>query len=339
MICSKKIYASILSLAFVMACSSEKKQAVQEEEVQKPSVRVEQVKLRDVAQIREFTATVQAFVSNNIAPQSPARIENIFVEIGDRVRKGQKLVQMDNSTLIKQKAQLENLRTEFERVDELYKIGGVSRSAWEAQKTNLDVAEASFKNLAVNTQLVSPINGIVTARNYDSGDMYGQQPILTVEQIAPVKLLINVSEAYFRYVKKGMPVDIQLDVYGDEPFEGNVSLVYPTIDPSTRTFTVEITIKNENQRVRPGMFARATLNFGTVQNIVVPDMAVIKLAGSGDRFVFVVNDDNTVEYRQVTLGQRVQDAYELLSGVNDEERVVVAGQNRLKNGIEVEILK
>ena len=336
---SKKFYASILSLGLVMACNSEKKQVVEEEVAQKPSVRVEQVSLREVAQIREFTATVQAFVSNNIAPQSSARIEKIYVEIGDRVRKGEKLVQMDNSTLVKQKAQLENLRTEFERVDELYKIGGVSRSAWEAQKTNLEVAEASYQNLTVNTQLLSPINGVVTARNYDQGDMYGQQPILTVEQIAPVKLLINVSEAYFRFVKKGMPVDVQLDVYGDEAFKGNVSLVYPTIDPSTRTFTVEITIKNENQRVRPGMFARATLNFGTVENIVVPDMSVIKLAGSGERFVFVVNDNNTVEYRQVRLGQRLDDAYELLSGVNNAERVVVAGQNRLKNGLEVEILK
>ena len=132
---------------------------------------------------------------------------------------------MDETNLKQTKIQLDNQELEFKRIDELYKVGGASKSAWDAQKTQLDVSRATYKNLQENTQLLSPITGIVTARNYDSGDMYsGGSPIFTVEQIRPVKLLINVSESLFTKVKKGKDVDIRLDVYGDEGFKGKVRL-------------------------------------------------------------------------------------------------------------------
>lgn len=334
--------AQLIGLATLTACSGEKKETTDATttttQENKPLVRVETVNARDVEQTREFTATVEANISNNIAPQMMVRISDIFVEVGDRVRKGQKLVQMDNNNLKQAKAQLDNLQLEFNRIDELYKIGGVSKSAWDAQKTGLEVAQASYKNLVENTQLVSPIDGIVTARNYDKGDLYGNGgPVLVVEQITPVKLKVNVSEAYFTNVKKGMPVDVQLDVYGNEVFEGKVSLIYPTIDAASRTFPVEITISNKNQRVRPGMFARATMSFGTKNHVVVPDQAIIKQAGSGDRYVYVLNNDGTVSYNKVELGRLLGNSYELISGVENGAKVVVAGQGRLTNGAAVEV--
>lgn len=331
--------AQLIGLSMMASCSGDKKETTVITTDAKPLVKIETVSARDVEQTREFTATVEANISNNIAPQSPVRIENIFVEVGDQVRKGQKLVQMDSNNLKQAKAQLDNLRIEFSRIDELYKIGGASKSEWDAKKMSLDVAETSYKNLIENTQLISPIDGIITARNYDKGDLYSGNPVLVVEQITPVKLKINVSEGYFAKVRKGMPVDIKLDVYGDEVFEGKVSLIYPTIDAATRTFPVEITIANKNQRVRPGMFARATMSFGTKNHVVVPDLSVIKQAGAGDRYVYVLNNDNTVSFNKVELGRRMGDSYELISGVNNGDRVVVAGQSRLTNGIEVEVEK
>ena len=157
--------------------------------------------------------------------------------------------------------QLENKRLEFNRADELYKVGGTSKSEWDALKMALEVQETAYKNLMENTTLVSPINGVVTARNYDNGDMYsGGNPVLVVEQITPVKLMINVSETYFTKVKKGAPVSVKLDVYGDEEFAGKISLVYPTVDAATRTFPVEIKLENKDQRVRPGMFALSLIH-------------------------------------------------------------------------------
>ena len=235
------------------------------------------------------------------------------------------------------KFQLDNQEIEFKRMDELYKVGGASKSEWDAAKMALDIKETAYRNLLENTALLSPINGVVTARNYDSGDMYsGGEPVLVIEQIMPVKLLINVSETYFTQVKKGAPVAVKLDVYGDEPFEGYISLVYPTVDPNTRTFPVEIKLANKDRRVRPGMFARATLNFGTKNNVVVPDLAIVKQSGSGDRYVYVYKDGK-VTYNKVELGRRMGAEYELISGVPDNSRVVIAGQTKLVNGMEVEI--
>ena len=205
-----------------------------------------------------------------------------------------------------------------------------------SQKTQLDVAKTAYENLKENTRLVSPINGIVTARNYDSGDMIGGEPVVTIEQMSPVKLLVNVSESFYTRVRKGMDVNVKVEVYGDEIFHGKVSLIYPTVDPQTRTFPVEIKLPNKDLKVRPGMFARVTMNFGTQNHVVAPDLSIIKQAGSGDRYIYVYKDGK-VSYNKVLLGRRMDDKYEIISGVSDGDQVVVAGQSRLTNGAEVSV--
>lgn len=332
---------AVAIMTLLVACSGEanKEESVETQQSQLTRVKLEKVSMQDVPQLGEFTATVEAQVKNNIAPQTPFRIKEIAVEVGDRVKKGQLLAKMDATNLQQAKIQLENQEVEFKRIDELYKVGGTSKSAWDAQKTALDIARTSFKNLIENTQLLSPINGIITARNYDSGDMYsGATPIFTVEQIRPVKLIVNVSESLFTKVKKGHEVDVRFDVYGDEIFKGRISLVYPTIDPATRTFPVEIRIQNSEERVRPGMFARVTMNFGSIRRVVAPDRSIVKQAGAGDRYIYVYNDGK-VDYRKVEIGRRFNDKYEIISGVADGDQVVVTGQSRLTNGMEVEIEK
>lgn len=330
---------ALLAVALLGACSGGKDRATVEHVGEKPRVKLADVKARPVEQIQEYTATVEAEVKNNIAPSSPVRIDKIMVEVGDRVSKGQRLVSMDEANLKQSKFQLDNQEIEFKRMDELYKVGGASKSEWDAAKMALDVKQTSYNNLLENTSLLSPINGVVTARNYDNGDMYsGGEPVLVIEQITPVKLLINVSETYFPKVRKGEPVSVKLDVYGDEIFEGVISLVYPTIDAATRTFPVEIKLANKDRKVRPGMFARATLNFGTKDNVVVPDLAIVKQAGAGDRYVYVYKD-GTVSYNKVELGRRMGAEYELISGVPDNSQVVIAGQTKLVNGMEVEVEK
>jgi RND family efflux transporter MFP subunit len=332
------LLALIAIVASLGACSGEKKEAANKTEV-KPIVKLAAVTARPVEQIQEFTANVKADVTNKIAPSTPVRIREILVEVGDHVIKGQKVVTMDDSNLKQVKANLDNLEIEFKRNDELYKVGGVSKSAWDNAKTNLDMQRAAYDNLVENTALLSPITGVITARNYDNGDLYnGQKEVLVVEQLAPVKLMVNVSEQHFTHVKVGMPVDIKVDVYGDEQFEGKVSIVYPTVDEKTRTFPMEIKLTNQDRRVRPGMFARATVNFGTEEHVVVPDLAVIKQVGAGDRYVYVYKDGK-VSYNKVLLGQRLGAEYELISGVPDNSQVVVAGQARLLDGMEVDVEK
>lgn len=331
--------AALCLTGLLSACSGGSK--TQEIKDETPKVKLASVTTRPVDQVQEYTATVQAYATNHIAPSSPVRIEKIYVEVGDRVGKGQKLVQMDASGLKQLKLQLDNQATEFARIDELYKIGGVSKSEWEASKMTLEMRQTSYKNMLENTALVSPISGVVTARNYDSGDMYGGgTPVVTVEQIMPVKLLINVSESYFTRIAKNSTVSVKFDVYGEEEFEGKVNLLYPTIDPSTRTFVVEIRLDNRDMRVRPGMFARVTLNFGTADHVIIPDKAIIKQAGSGERYVYICQD-GVVYRRVVQLGRRMNDEYEIVSGIDHDARVVISGQyqSSIKDSVQVEVVQ
>jgi RND family efflux transporter MFP subunit len=334
----------VFLLSGLVACGGKNSESNQsdnttESSEQLPKVKTQKVYLRAVDQNYEFTATVEPVVKNNINPTTPGRIRQIFVEVGDRVSKGQRLAQMDAMNLNNLETQIDNYKRMYKRVSELYEVGGASQQELDNATLQLTVAETNLKNLQENTSLISPITGIVAARNYDNGDMYnGQQPILTVMQINPVILRINVSEMFFSKVKVGMPVDIKLDVYEGETFNGKISLVYPTIDERTRTFGVEVRLNNNDTKVRPGMFARVNINFGVIDRVVVPDQAIIKQAGSGTRYVYAV-DNGKAYYKPVELGRRMDAEYELISGVESGAEVVVLGQSKLTDGLAVEVIQ
>ena len=334
-------YLKTLSLAalavLAVACKSDDKAGTAQQA--KPQVRIAKVTSEDIPQTETYTATVESDVKNDIAPNTPYRIEKIYVDVGDNVRQGQVLVQLDASNLQQLKLQVENQKIEFNRTSQLYQVGGASKAEYDNAKLQLDVLSTQLKQLMQNTQLTAPISGVVTARNYDSGDMYSQgQPVLTIEQTNPVKVMVNISEVYYKQVFKGMPVDIELDAYEGETFYGKVTIVYPTVDQSTHTFPVEVTINNSSQKVRPGMFARATVNFGDKNHVLVPDEALVKQIGAGDRYVYIYKNGK-VSYNKVELGKHIGDKYEILSGVNPGDDVVIAGQSRLANGKEVEVVK
>ena len=334
-------YLKTLSLAalavLAVACKSDDKAGTAQQA--KPQVKIAKVTSEDIPQTETYTATVESDVKNDIAPNTPYRIEKIYVDVGDNVRQGQVLVQLDASNLQQLKLQVENQKIEFNRTSQLYQVGGASKAEYDNAKLQLDVLSTQLKQLMQNTQLVAPISGVVTARNYDNGDMYNQgQPVLTIEQTNPVKVMVNISEVYYKKVFKGMPVDIELDAYEGETFYGKVTIVYPTVDQSTHTFPVEVTINNSSQKVRPGMFARATVNFGDKNHVLVPDEALVKQIGAGDRYVYIYKNGK-VSYNKVELGKHIGTKYEILSGVNPGDDVVIAGQSRLANGKEVEVVK
>ena len=327
------------SVIVLMSCGeqSQNNQQVVEEN---PKVTVATVNAEYVSQLQVYPTTIEADIVNNIAPQSAARISRIYVEIGDKVQAGQKLALMDEVNLEKARLQLINDSIEFGRIEQLHEIGATSNSDYEAMTLKYDVSKKTYKNLLENTVLKSPIAGVVTARNYDEGDMYAMtQPLFVVQKISPVKMLINIPESKYSQIKKGMEVDITTDAYGNQVFKGTVDLIYPTINSMTHTFPVEVKFNNKDLTLRPGMFARVTVNYGDNFRVVVPDRAVMKQVGSGEQYVYVLNADGTVTYTVVELGRRMGDRYEILKGVDDNATVVITGQTKLKNGIAVEVVK
>lgn len=324
-----------------VACSSKKSaEAAAEQPVveAKPKVTTAVVHIQDVDQQSVFTGNVEGYAVNNITPQQPRRITRLLVDVGDRVVAGQKVAELDNAALDQVKAQYENNKANFERSDELYKFGGESKANWQAMKTAYEVSKSTYENMLENTTLVSPISGVVTARNYDNGDMCGGLPIFVVQRINPVKITINVSESLYTYIKKGMEVAVEFDALPEQKFTAKVSRITPSIDAATRTFPIELVLANAKELIKPGMYARVIMNYGTRKNIVVPDVAVVKQLGSGNRYIYVYKQDGTVAFQRVELGRRMNDKYEILSGLADGDEVVTSGQIALKDGIAVELV-
>lgn len=289
--------------------------------------------VRDTVRLTEvYTTTLSAKASNNIAAQAGGRLTFLSVKVGDRVAQGQVIARLDDAQLSQAKIQLDDARLGYERASELYQIGGLSKVQWEQAQSAMRIAQHVYNNLQSNTILRSPIGGVVTAKNYDVGDMTSPQlPVVVIEQITPVKAVVNVSEAYYSRLKRGTKTSVEIDAL-EKSFDGMVANVYPTIDTRTHTVPVEVELPNRDQILRPGMYARVSLDLGSAETILVPDVAVRHLVGSGQRFVYVYTDAR-VEYRAIELGALYGDRYEVLGGLEPGEVVVTSASSRIADGM------
>lgn len=337
----KTLSLAFLSAGLLASCSSSSSSKATEEQ-SADTVRLVEVapaEMRALNLSEEFTAQLEAKVVNNITAQAGGRLKQLLVKVGDRVGAGQAVARMEATQASQAQIQLADAKTNFARMDELYKVGGVSKAQWEQAKSAVDQAKLAYGNAAENTVLRSPISGFVTAKNYDNGDMTSPQlPVVVIQQIAPVKAVIGVSEQYYSYLKKGAAATLSVDALGEETFSGVVTNIFPTLDPVTHTVSTEIEVANKDLKLRPGMYARVHLDFGTKEALTVPDKAIVRQAGSGARYVYVFSGGKAV-YRAVELGQQQGDLYEVVSGLNAGDQVIISAPSNLKNGLSVKLRK
>ena len=298
---TKKFLPIVMLVLALASCTSKDEKKATDVKEELPIVEVTTVTQENVKQNSEYTGTVEAFKTNNISSNSGSRIKQILVNVGSRVSRGQRLVVLDDVNIAQQQIALSNLKRELERARELVKIGGGTQQAVDQLQAQYDATARAIRTMQENTVLTSPVSGVVTAKNYDAGDLPAGLPILTIEQQQPLKVIVNVNESEYPHVRKGMPVSVTFDTYGDEVFQGQVYLIHPTVDATSRTFQVEVTITNRQDKVRTGMFARVAFNYGSTMSVVVPDRAVQKQVGSGVRYVWVYQGGE-VELREVELG-------------------------------------
>lgn len=350
-------YLMVFALATTMLASCSKKEGEENSAAQTdsdlPLVEVETANNEIVDQLSEYTATVEPYKSNNIMSNNGCRIKRLLVDVGSHVSAGQTVAILDDVNIATQKAaidqqqiQIANAKRDLERAKQLVKVGGGTQqtvdqlqATYDSQVRALQSSRRNLTTMGENTVLTSPISGVVTVRNYQAGDLPSGLPILVIEQQNPLKVVVAVNESEMANVKQGMPVTVTFDTYQGESFNGHVSLIHPTVDVNTRTFQVEVTIENRNNKVHSGMFARVSFNFGRNTGVVISDLAVQKQIGSGVRYVYTLENDGTVKYREVELGRRIGNRYEVKSGLSAGMRVVNKGQSRLTNGAKVKLAK
>ncbi|MDO4692223.1 MAG: efflux RND transporter periplasmic adaptor subunit [Porphyromonadaceae bacterium] len=324
-----------LGLGACQGAKENKEEAQQADSTSARSVEISTVVRDTVTVTLEYSAALKAKVTNIISTQTGGRLQQLLVRVGDRVGTGQVLGKLDPFTLNQTKIQLDDAKVNYDRINELYKIGGVAKAQWEQASSAMRIAQEAYSNLLSNTILRSPTSGVVTAKNYDVGDMTAPgQPVLIVEQISPVKAEVQVSEEHYALLKQGRPATIVVDALAGETFDARISNVFPTINPATHTITVEVEAPNRKQDLRPGMYSRITLNLGNKEALLVPDMAVLRQVGSGERFVYLYQDGKAMR-RVVELGALYGDRYEILSGLDAGETVITSSPSTLTNGMPV----
>ena len=350
----KSILAIMICGLMLTACSSKDKSkataaaspAAPAEKAAIP-VKVMALSKTKISRTIDYTATILPFEEINMAPSTPGRIEKMYVEVGDRINKGDKLFLMDRTQLFQLKLQLNNLEKDLNRIDTLLRSGSAKQQQFDQMKTQYDITKKNVEFMEQNTLLKAPFTGIVTGKYFENGEIYsgtpttqsGRSAVVTVQQVNPLKVDVSISEQYFPLIKNGMKANITADVYKNEAFTGSVFRIYPIINSSTRSFITEVELPNRNDLLKPGMFVRVSMDLGEVETFVVPANTVLVQEGTNIRFVFVART-NTAERIEVTIGKRFDDQLEVISSNSKEgDMLITEGQAKLISGDKIGIAK
>jgi len=334
----KKNLFYVLTALALIGCGSKESTATQEEE------RVEQVRTtvlqpREIEREISVSTNLQGYLTQNVAPSLTGKIEHIYREVGDRVSKGTDLVRMDQTQYKTTKITMANLEIEKNRVTQLLRSGSATQQQYDQVITQYNSTKEQLEFLEQNTYVKAPFAGVISAKNYEDGELYSGQPILILTQIDKLKALVAIPETYFPLFKPGMKLSLSTDIYPDKTFPATVEIVYPTIDPSTHTFQCKIVIPNGKNLLRPGMYVTTTIGLGKANALVIPYQAVEKLVGANDRYVFIV-EDGRAKRVTVTLGQRFDQDIEIIADeIKEGVEVVTTGQHKLVDGVKVNVVE
>jgi RND family efflux transporter MFP subunit len=359
---------AVLAVAGLVGCG-ETKQTLQAPAEKVHGVTVMQVQKTSVPEVVEATGTVRAVLSAQLSSQVMGTITRVNVHEGDRVRRGEVLVAIDEAqqqaaiagakaglrasqeSIAAADADYTLAESTMKRYQMLYDKKSVSPQEFDEMKTRLAAAKArrdaaragreqseagvSQAGTAMSfTKVRAPFDSIVIARLAEPGAMAAPGvPLLTVEDPSRFRLEATVDESKIGAVRLGESVPVVIDALGEQTIEGKVTQIVPTADPGSRTFTVKIDLP-ANPQMRTGLFGRARFARGQHDAIAIPKTAVLNRGQL--QAVYVVGSDHLASLRYVTLGPASADEVEVLSGLQSGDRIVVQPVDRDLGGKQVE---
>ena len=332
----KKIVLMMAAAICLIGCGKKDAQANQEvERVEVVSTMI--LKNQEIERVLNVSTNLQGYLTQNVAPSLTGKIEHIFVEVGDRVKEGDMLVRMDQNQYLSSRIQLTNLEVEMGRLEALLATGSVSQQTYDQTKVGYDQLKQNLSFLEKNTYVKAPFEGVISAKTYEDGELYGGQPIVVLTQVKKLKALIAVPETYYPLIKEGMKLTVKSDIYPEATFAATIEVVYPTIDAASHTFQCKVVIPNASEKLRPGMYVTTTLGLGKENTIVVPYQSVEKLIGSNERFVFI-NENGYAKRVSVKLGQRFDEQIEIIAPeIQPGVEYIHKGQSKLVDGVKIEV--
>ena len=333
----KKTILYTLAALTLIACSKESGTTEEKERVEQ--VRTTVLQPREIEREIAVSTNLQGYLTVNVAPSVTGKIEHIFVEVGDKVSKGNSLVTMDQTQYKTTKISLANLETEKNRIEQLLKTGSATQQQYDQILAQYNSTKEQLEFLQINTYNKAPFAGVISAKNYEDGELYSGQPIVVLTQIDKLKALVAIPETYFPKFKEGMKLTLTSEIYPDQVFPATVEVVYPTIDASSHTFQAKIVIPNSKNLLRPGMYVTTRIGLGKAKVIVAPYQAVEKLVGANDRYVFI-NENGRAKRVAVELGQRFDQDIEIIAPeIVPGVELVTVGQHRLVDGVKLNVVE
>jgi membrane fusion protein (multidrug efflux system) len=338
------------SLIFMAGC---KKKEVRMERI--INVSVQTAVKKQFRPFIEATGTLNPFEEVSIGAEIDGIIKTVKADEGTVVSKGMLLATIDDieysqGVLSAQAAQKQaeatfaNTKIEFSRKDALYKEELVTKQQYDDVSTRLTLTESDVekaraalsiaKQKFAKTRIYASLASRVKEKLVSEGDFVKNGTrLFTLIQPNPLKLRFSVSERDVAKMKVGQDVSVKVDAFPDREFNGKVSIVFPSLEEKTRTLSIEALVPDKESVLKPGLFARVILYTGGMKDtVVVPNTALLY---EGDRIrTYIVEDDKAKE-RSVKLGNKYGDEMEILEGIKEGDKVVIAGQQGLSEGAKV----
>jgi len=322
------------------SCKQNNEQAKKPKAKKAPLVEVQSAQKTNMVSYIDITGTIEPNVFTQIKSPADGTINSLSARENQHVRKNQIVAVInptDREALISEnRLQVQQIENQLKTADENSEEYKTLSEKLEKAKSNLEYAKNMYQVISV----VSPMSGLVTERLLDQGSQVGAgEKILTISNMNSLVIKASANEKYFQAIEQGKKLPIILNAYPNDTLSGRISLVYPQVDPATRNIKFDIKILNFNKKLLPGMMASVKISHSENENAVaVPEQAVLT-SPNGENFLFVVTKDSLALRKRVQTGISSGNKLEIINGLKENEKVVVAGQEMLKDSVKVKIMK
>ncbi|HAH22682.1 MAG TPA: efflux RND transporter periplasmic adaptor subunit [Prolixibacteraceae bacterium] len=332
---------NLILLAFVIAMAGCQTKPETEKKVNASiHVKAKTVTMKDGLSDLRYSGTVEASQTIPLTFQSTGTVEQVLVQEGDVVRKGQLLAvvnKADNQSIYNSSlATYQKAKDGYDRLKQVYDKGSLTEVKWVEMETNMKQAESQLqiaKNNLDKCNLYAPASGVVGSRNIEPG----QSALSTLAPIELVKIetvlvKIAVPENEIGKIKKGLKAGFVISALGDKKFEGVITHVGVVADRFSRTYEVKIEVNNKDMEMKPGMVCDVNLALDEGSHLLVVPYQAVSVDMKGNPYVWIVNSDKrTVKKMEVKLGSVAQNGIEVLSGLVSNDLVVVEGKEKLSD--------
>lgn len=326
-----------LLLAF-QACKNSEEKPKQPPQKKVPLVKVQPAEKTKMVSFIEFTGTVEANIVSDIKSPVDGVIESLFARENEPVTKDRIVAVINPNDRL---ALIASNQLEIQQLEQKIKNTGSEnlpalKQELERAKSNLEYARNMYQTVPV----ICPMNGVITSRWLDAGNQVGaKDKIITISDMNSLVVKAEVNEKYFGAVKQGKQLPVLLSAYPGDTLSGTISLVYPQIDPLTRSVKFDLKVQSNGKKLLPGMMATLRIPVLNNENAIAINPDAVLTNPDNTNFVFVAGADSIAHKRIVTTGISTEKKVEITTGLAENEKVVVMGQEMLKDSVKVRIMK